>query len=60
MGYKEIIEKDIKKFIDEGFEKRISILMSGMLVARGEPYCTMYDICLIAQIVKEMLEDDLL
>ena len=58
MGYKEIIEKDIKKFIDEGFEKKIYILMSGMLAARGEPYCTMYDIALIAQIVKEMLENE--
>ncbi len=57
MGYKEIIEKDVKKFTDEGFEKRISVLMSGMLAARGEPYCTMYDIVLIAQVVKEMLED---
>ena len=47
-----------KKIGRSGNKKPRSIYMAAMLVARGEPYCTMIDLSLFASAMEELLDEN--
>ena len=58
MTFEEILQKDIKRLEKEiKMKKPYSVWVAGMLAAREEPYCTIYDLVHIAEAMGEILND---